>query len=55
MFNLEKEKIFVHLATRILVFGRARKPKMFVFIFDVGARGIYLSLTLGTAKFKELD
>jgi len=25
------------------------------FISEVGIRGIYLSLTLGTAKFKELD
>ena len=27
----------------------------FDFISDVGIRGIYLSLALGTAKFKDLD
>ena len=27
----------------------------FDFISDVGFRGIYLSLTLGTAKFKQLE
>ena len=27
----------------------------FDFISDVGIRGIYLSLALGTAKFKQLD
>ena len=27
----------------------------FDFIFDVGIRGVYLYLTLGTAKFKQLD
>ena len=27
----------------------------FDFIFDVGICGIYLSLALGTAKFKQLD
>ena len=26
-----------------------------VYISDAGIRGIYLSLTLGTAKFKQLD
>ena len=27
----------------------------YIFISDIGIRGIYLSLTLGTAKFKQLD
>ena len=50
-FNPDEEKIFVHSLTRTC-FGRARKPRMFVFISDVGTC-IYLSLTLGTAKLKD--
>ena len=38
---------------RYLVFSRTRKPS--VFISDVGIRCFYLSLTRGTAKFKQLD
>ena len=48
MYSLDEEK-------GDLVFGRARKPRMLCYISDVGIRGIYLSLTLGTAKFKQLD
>ena len=49
MFNLEEEK-----KNKEVCFGRARKPRMLCFISDVVIRGIYLSLTLGTAKFKQL-
>ena len=39
MFNLDEEKIDVHLATRSFVFGRARKPIML--ISDVGTDSWY--------------
>ena len=38
-----------------MVFGRARMPRMLFFISDVGIRDIYLLLTLGPAKFNQLD
>ena len=54
MFNLDEEKIEFALCNRALVFfGRAKKPRMLCFISDVDIRGIYLSLTLRTAKFKQ--
>ena len=43
------------MATKSFVFGRARKSSMLYFISDVGTSRIYLSLTLGTAKSKQLD
>ena len=55
VFNQDEEKIQFALGTRALVFGRARKPRMLIFISDVEIRDIYLSLTLGTAKFNQLD
>ena len=55
MFNQDEEKIQFALGNRALVFGRARKPRMLIFISDVEIRDIYLSLTLGTAKFNQLD
>jgi len=42
MYNLDEET-----GNRELVFGRGSKPR--------GIRSIYLSLTLGTAKFNQLD
>ena len=51
MFNLDEAKIECALGNRELFFGRARRRDCCVFISDVGTRGIYLSLTLGTAKF----
>ena len=35
--------------------ARQESRDCFDFISDVGIRGIYLSLALGTAKFKQLD
>ena len=52
MFSLDEENIFVHLAT-FLVEQESRE--CFVYISDIGTRGIYLFLTLGTAKFKQLE
>ena len=39
----------------VLFLAGQESRERFVFISDVGIRGIYLSLTLGTAKFKQLD
>ena len=44
-----------HLANGYLVFGRVRIAENVVFHYDVGIRGLYLFLTLGTAKFQKLD
>ena len=38
-----------------VLFLAGLESREFVFIFDVGTRGIYLSLPLGTAKFKQID
>ena len=44
------------LCNRALVFWQGKKAeKVVIFISDVEIRGIYLSLTLGSAKFKQLD
>ena len=46
----------MHLETGILDFWQDKKAeKLVVFISDVGICGIYLSLTLGTAKFELLE
>ena len=51
-----KERWNARLETARYAFGRAREPRFdFYFISDVGIRGIYLSLALGTAKFKQLE
>ena len=50
MFNLNEEKIEFTFGTRIFVFLAGQKSQeCCLFISDVGIRGIYLSLTLGTA------
>ena len=36
-------------------FWQGKKAENFFLISDLGTRGIYLSQTLGTAKFKQLD
>ena len=55
-YNLDEEKLKCALSNRnFFFFGKARKLKMLYFESDVGIRCIYLSLTLGTAKFKQLD
>ena len=52
MFNIDEEKKECTWQHEFF-FGRARKPR--VFFSDVGFCGIFLSLTLGTANFKQLD
>ena len=54
--NLGEEKIEFALGNKEFCFWQGKKAsrKYFDFISDVWARGIYLSLTLGTAKFKHL-
>ena len=56
MFNLDEEKIEFSLGNRALVFWQGKKAENVVFfISDVLIRGIYLSLTLGTAKLKKIN
>ena len=56
MFNLDEEKIEFALGNSTLVFWQGRMPRMFFSFFsDVEFGGIYLSMTLGTAQFKQLD
>ena len=38
----------------IFLLGQGSRDGVY-FISDIGIRGIYLSLALGTAKFKQLD
>ena len=50
MFNLNEEKIEFTFGTRTFVFLAGQKSQeCCLFISDVGIRGIYLSLALGTA------
>ena len=48
MFNVDEEN-------KEFSFCRAKAENSNVFISAVEIRGIYLSLTLGNAKFKQLD
>ena len=48
--------MYLALGNRALVFWQGKKAEIVVFfISDVEIRGIHLSMTLGTAKFKQLD
>ena len=53
MFNLDEEKTECALGNKKLCFWQGKKAENVVFLFL--ASGLYLSLTLGTAKFKQLD
>ena len=55
MFNLDEEKIIVHLAKVSFVFGRTRCRECCVLFSDVGTGAIYLLLIFDTAKFKTLN
>ena len=58
MFSLDEKKIEFALGKKALVFWQGKKAKNYVFLifnFNVEICGISLSLTLGTAKFKQLD
>jgi len=55
MFNLDKEKIECALGNQEFCLWQGKQTENVVFISDVGIHGIHLSLTLGTAKFKQLD
>ena len=55
MFNLEEERKECALGNKDLVLSGQERGVCYVFIYDVGIRGIYSSLTLGTAKFKTRD
>ena len=56
MFNLDEEKIVFTFGNKALFFWQGRKAENVVFfISDAEISGIYLSPTLGTAKFKQLD
>ena len=51
MFNQDEEQI----GNREKCFWQGKSRDCFGFISDGGIRGNYLSLALGTAKFKQLD
>ena len=57
MFNQDEGKIEknARLETVRYVLAGQESRDCFNFISDVGILGIYLSLALGTAKFKQLD
>ena len=56
MYSLDDEKIeYVHLATGIYGFGRAKNPRMLYLNSDFGVRGIYSSLTRYSANFNQRD
>ena len=55
MFNLHGEKIECALGNEDFCFWKGTKAANVYYISDVKIRGIYFSLTLGTAKFKQLD
>ena len=50
-----KKRYNVHLEQGVLFLEGQENRKCCVFISDIGIRGIYLSLTLCTAKLKLLD
>ena len=53
MFNLNEENIEFSLRNITLVFWQGKKAKNGVLLIsDVEIRGMYLSLTVGTDKFK---
>ena len=56
MFNQDEGQIECAVGNREMVFLAGQESRDCVdFISDVGICGIYLSLALGTAKFKQLD
>ena len=58
MFNQDEGKIECAVGNREMDFWQVagqESRECFDFISDVGICGIYLSLVLGTAKFKQLD
>ena len=52
MFNQDEGKIKFAVGNREMGYWQGKKAKI---VSDVGICGIYLSLALGTAKFKQLD
>ena len=56
MFNQDEGKIECVAGNREICFLAGQESRDCLdFIYDVGIRGIYLSLALSTAKFKHLD
>ena len=57
MFTLDEEKIECTLGNRALAYWHGKKAEnvLCFFISDIEIPGIYLSLTLGAYKFKQLD
>ena len=56
VLNLDEEKIECAVGDRDIWFLAGQESReCCIFISYVGIRGIYLSLTLGKAKFKQLD
>ena len=56
MFNQDERKIECEVGNREICFWQGNKAKIVLILcFDVGICGIYLSMALGTTKFKQLD
>ena len=55
MYSLDEEKIECEFGNREIWFLAGQGSRDCIFTSDVKNRGIYLSLTLGTANFKQLD
>ena len=57
LFYLDEEKIEFALGNREFCFlaGQQSQECFFFYISNIGIHDIYLSLTLGAAKFKKLD
>ena len=53
MFNLDEEKIECAICNKELYFWQGKKAEIIVFYFWLEIRGIFLSLSLGTAKTQE--
>ena len=55
VFNQDEGKIECGWKQGDVFLAGQESQDWYDFISDVGIRGIYLSLALGTAKFKQLD
>ena len=55
MFNLDEEKIESELDNKAFCFWQGKKAENGVFVFLTSGLAAFICLTLGTAKFKQLD
>ena len=55
LYNLDEEKIKCTVDIKCCFFARQESRECFIFISNVRTHSIYLSLTFGSAKFKQQD